>query len=68
MSSLQIRKEQDVGEGKGNMGGNRECGVWVGEEEGEQLKEIVGLVGEPSKGLARTVVEGLKRMRKKREE
>ena len=39
-----------------NMGG-RERGVWMGKEEGEQLKEIVGLVGEPSEELAKTVGE-----------
>ena len=34
-------------------------GVWMGKEEGEQLKEIVGLVEEPSEALARTVGEGV---------
>ena len=39
-----------------------------GKEEGEQLKEIVGLVGEPSEVLARTVGDGgVKKMMKKRE-
>ena len=32
----------------------------MGKEEGVQLKEIVGLVGEPSEVLARTVGEGVK--------
>ena len=51
-------------EGKENMKG-REMGgggVWMGKEEGEQLKEIVGLVGESSEILARTVGEGVKKM------
>ena len=34
----------------------------------EQLKEIVGLVGEPSEVLARTVGDGVRKMMKKREE
>ena len=38
-----------------------------GKEEGEQLKEIVGLVGEPSEVLARTVGDGVRKMMKKRE-
>ena len=44
--------------------------VWGGggKEEGEQLKEIVGLVGEPSEVLARTVGDGVRKMMKKREE
>ena len=43
-------------------------GMWVDTlGEGEQLKEIIGLVGEPSEGLARTMGEGVKRMMKKRE-
>ena len=42
------------------------CG-WAKRTEGEQLKEIVGVDGEPSEGLARTVGEGVKRMMKKRE-
>ena len=41
-------------------------GGW-GKEEGEQLKEIVGLVGEPSEVLARTVGDGVRKMMKKRE-
>ena len=39
-----------------------------GKEEGEQLKEIVGLVGEPSEVVARTVGDGVRKMMKKREE
>ena len=38
-----------------------------GKEEGEQLKEIVGLVGEPFEVLARTVGDGVRKMMKKRE-
>ena len=41
--------------------------VWGGKEEGEQLKEIVGLVGESSEVLARTVGDGVRKMMKKRE-
>ena len=41
--------------------------VWGGKEEGEQLKEIVGLVGETSEVLARTVGDGVRKMMKKRE-
>ena len=39
----------------------------MGREEWEQLKEIVGLVGDPSEVLARTVGEGVKKMMKERE-
>ena len=39
----------------------------MGREEGEQLNEIVGLVGDPSKVLARTVGEGVRKMMKERE-
>ena len=39
----------------------------MGREEGEQLKEIVDLVGDPSEVLARTVGEGVRRMMKERE-
>ena len=35
--------------------------------EGEQLKEIVDLVGEQSEVLARTLSEGMKKMMKNRE-
>ena len=41
--------------------------VWMGKEKGEQLKEIVGLVGEPSEVLARTLGDGVMKMMKKRE-
>ena len=41
-------------------------GAWVGTEEGEQLRVIVGLVRVPSEELARTVGEGVKRIMKKR--
>ena len=34
----------------------------LGGKEGEQLKEIVGLVGEPSEVLARTVGDGVRKM------
>ena len=67
MSSLQSRKEQNAGEGKGIVGGREMGGFWLSKEECEQLKEIVGLDGEPSEGLARTVGEGVKRMMNKRE-
>ena len=33
----------------------------------EQLKEIVGLFGDPSEVLARTVAEGVRKMMKERE-
>ena len=39
----------------------------MGKEKGEQLNELVGLVGEPSELRARTVGEGVKKMMKKRE-
>ena len=39
----------------------------MGREEGEQLKEIVGLFGDPSEVLARTVGEGVRKMMKERE-
>ena len=42
-------------------------GVWMGKEGREQLKEIVGFVGEPSEELSRTVGEVVKKMMKKRE-
>ena len=41
--------------------------VWGGKEEGEQLKERVGLVGETSEVLARTVGDGVRKRMKKRE-
>ena len=52
--------------------GEERWGVWGGgggggKEEGEQLKEIVGLVGEPSEVLARTVGDGVRKMMKKRD-
>ena len=47
--------------------GEERWGVWGAKEEGEQLKEIVGLVGEPSEVLARTVGDGVRKMMKKRE-
>ena len=47
--------------------GRREMGSLGGKEEGEQLKEIVGLVGETSEVLARTVGDGVRKMMKKRE-
>ena len=34
-------------------------GVWMGKKEREQLLEIVGLIGEPSEVLARTLGEGV---------
>ena len=45
--------------------GEERWGVWMGREEGEQLKEIVGLFGDPSEVLARTVGEGVRKMMKK---
>ena len=59
-------------EGKVNMGrgeirrGGGGGGCWMDKEEGEQPKEIAGLVGEPLEGLARTV-GGVKKVMKKRE-
>ena len=47
--------------------GEERWGVWMGREEGEQLKEIVGLFGDPSEVLARTVGEGVRKMMKERE-
>ena len=41
--------------------------VWMGREEGEQLKEIVSLFGDPSEVLARMVGEGVRKMMKERE-
>ena len=61
MPSIQSRKEQNIGEGKVNMG-RRE----MGREEGEQLKEI-GLSGDPLEVLARMVGEGVRKMMKERE-
>ena len=37
-----------------------------GKKEGERLKEMVGLVGEPSEVLARTAGDGVRKMMKKR--
>ena len=48
--------------------GEERWGVWGGKEEGEQLKEIVGLVGEPSEVLARTVGDGVRKMMKRKGE
>ena len=48
--------------------GEERWGVWGDKEEGEQLKEIVGLVGEPSEVLARTVGDRVRKMMKKRGE
>ena len=47
--------------------GEERRGVWMGREEGEQLKEKVGLVGDPLEVLARTVGEGVRKMMKERE-
>ena len=47
--------------------GEERWGVWMGREDGEQLKEIVGLVGDPSEVLARLVGEGVRKMMKERE-
>ena len=47
--------------------GDRDGEFGGGKEEGEQLKEIVGLVGEPSEVLARTEGDGVRMMMKKRE-
>ena len=52
------REMRSLGGGGGGGGGK---------EEGEQLKEIVGLVGEPSEVLTRTVGDGVRKMMKKRE-
>ena len=64
MPSMQSRKEQNVGEGKTNIGEER-WGVWMGREEGEQLKEIVGLFGDPLEVLGRTVGEGVRKMKER---
>ena len=52
------RKEDEV----------RRKGGEVGEQkQGGELKEIVGLFGDPSEVLARTVGEGVRKMMKERE-
>ena len=66
--SIQSREKQNVGEGKANMGGRKMGSLGGAKKKGEQLKEIVGLVGEPSEVLARTVGDGVRKMMKKREE
>ena len=48
-------------------GGEERRGVWMSREEGELLKEIVGLFWDPSEVLARTVGEGVRKMMKERE-
>ena len=63
MPGIQSRKEQNVGEGKTNMG-EREMGSLDGQG---RRGAAQGLFGDPSEVLARTVGEGVRKMMKERE-
>ena len=64
--AYRMERNRMLGKVRQNFGG-RELGSLDGQIGGEQLKVIVGLVGETSEVLARTVGDGVKKMMKKRE-